>query len=349
MQQGYNVNKAEVSIRHVPFQPTQAGCEVLPTHLTNPTLPKEASLRFKRTRDHPSQVSIPAQQGPLPQLRNPGSPVSADLWYPEYTPSFPNVGVVRPRFTTPPRPEVPEQPSTPAPPQLDEPPPKRHKAVQDEGSEKKPRQCVDSKFPLLRYATLCWVQHTYASFHPRYRNLKSQEPLMLAKYNEKRAQHRTLCPENSLPKSPAWAPFLSRFLFCRPSVTNWTESSFHYRWTPSLQKIMNPIHELISEVSQDTSDNRELHWIFMGLGQLAAALDDLAQKYRARLLDNPTLIWQRDITSATDPAFWPVWAEEELADAEGWPSGCWTGESFVPGQTLKDLVSFQDDFSRARS
>ncbi|KAK1983329.1 hypothetical protein LZ30DRAFT_769516 [Colletotrichum cereale] len=207
---------------------------------------------------------------------------------------------------------------------------------------------VDSKFPLLRYATLCWVQHTYASFHIRYRSPKPQAPLMQTRPNEMRSQKSVNNSERSRFNPPAWIPFLSRFLFCRSAVTNWTESSFHYRWTPSLKKIMTLIQELSSDVPQDTPENREFHWISMGLGQLAVALDELAQKHRVRLLDNSTLIWQRDIISATDPAFWPIWAEEVRADAEAWLSGCWTGESFVPGQTLRDLAPLQNDFSKPR-
>lgn len=56
------------------------------------------------------------------------------------------------------------------------------------------------------------------------------------------------------------------------------------------------------------------------------------------------LTLQRDMTSVIDSEFWLGSAEEELVDAEDWPSGYWTGEHVVPGQTLRDLASLENAY-----
>jgi len=93
----------------------------------------------------------------------------------------------------------------------------------------------------------------------------------------------------------------------------WVEAAYTYGWIPKLHHLVpNALSAPPPPLSQSASlptatDERERAWVSTGLRQLAAALDQLASEHSARLLWNPSLLWQRDITSAVDKAFWPVW------------------------------------------
>jgi hypothetical protein len=100
---------------------------------------------------------------------------------------------------------------------------------------------------------------------------------------------------------------LSEFVLNRHAVTAWVEACWTFNLPPNLSPLRRTLHNLCSDHPTHTVEARELHWITVGLHQLATALNDLREKHEHLLSDNPTLIWLPHIKAATDPSFWPVW------------------------------------------
>ncbi|KAI0545461.1 hypothetical protein F4679DRAFT_561029 [Xylaria curta] len=150
------------------------------------------------------------------------------------------------------------------------------------------RQSIDVQYPFLRYSVLCW-QHHLAAGHSKGRcggqiNFDKMQEL--------------------------WVTLLSQFLVNRFTVTMWTEASYNYRMVPH----MGRLKQLIAQLSAPPIDDitaRERAWVGIGLQQLSGALGHLAERFSGRLLENPSLIWQKDIERAEDEEFWPNWEEEE--------------------------------------
>lgn len=198
------------------------------------------------------------------------------------------------------------------------------------------------RFPFIRYATLCWAQHLWISLLSKHRNCQENAQVLrtdafrpsggIGGHDQRRAE--------SLPRFPVWVPHLSRFLLCRAAVTNWTESSFHYHMTPTLKRLTDSLRSLAQEFPETTPESREVHWIVHGLNQLSEGLDELARKHKLTLQKNPSLLWQRDITAATDPCFWPVWTAENTPSLGRLPPFHWVGEPFDSTQPVDDCPLF---------
>jgi hypothetical protein len=148
--------------------------------------------------------------------------------------------------------------------------------------------------PFLRYAALCWSRH-------------------LTEAAVAGISHHT---------TPSWFTLLSEFLLDRYTVTTWAEAAYTYGLVPQLQRLAQSLSHLdpkssagqgapvvspSSGLGQSTAETRERAWVHVGLWQLAAALDHLAAMHSEDLLVNPSLLWQKDIVRAVDPAFWPIW------------------------------------------
>lgn len=198
------------------------------------------------------------------------------------------------------------------------------------------------RFPFIRYATLCWAQHLWMSLPWKHRSHKENEEVFrtdafrpsggIGGHDQRRAE--------SVPRFPVWIPHLSRFLLCRAAVTNWTESSFHYHMTPTLKRLTDSLRSLKQEFPETTPESREVHWIVYGLNQLSEGLDELSRKHKLTLQKNPSLLWQRDITTATDPCFWPVWTAENTPSLGRLPPFHWVGEPFDSTQPVDDSPMF---------
>jgi hypothetical protein len=67
------------------------------------------------------------------------------------------------------------------------------------------------------------------------------------------------------------------------------------------------IRALRKRVQPVTTEKREFLWLVHGLEQIAEALAELLQKHGAAPSNEPAVIWQPDICSATDPKFWLIW------------------------------------------
>ncbi|KAJ3570915.1 hypothetical protein NPX13_g5559 [Xylaria arbuscula] len=106
----------------------------------------------------------------------------------------------------------------------------------------------------------------------------------------------------------------------------WTELSYSYRLSPSIEGLM-PLAMYLRDLDQHpvTMDPenesggvylhemqlRERAWVGKGLRTLSEALTSPARRHKATLLRNPALIWKDEIRGAQDRHFWPSWPEEE--------------------------------------
>lgn len=145
-------------------------------------------------------------------------------------------------------------------------------------------QQLTKMYPFLRYSALCWYSH-----------------LRLAR---KRGY------EKAPREMGSWISNLVRFLIDRNAVTAWVEACCIFQLVPSLDKLPSELKYLRSHGTLHTIDGRELLWLLTSLHQLAAALNNLRVSHASSLKRNPSLIWQKEITTATDSHFWPIWGEE---------------------------------------
>ena len=116
------------------------------------------------------------------------------------------------------------------------------------------------------------------------------------------------------PVEDTWISLLSRFLLNRLSVTMWVEACWSFSMPPNLSKLLPIASYLYHERDMSASHEREKAWTGVGITTLVEALAELQEKHRMMLLSNPTLIWQRHIVSATDPAYWPTFLAEQEPD-----------------------------------
>ncbi|RYC66033.1 hypothetical protein CHU98_g135 [Xylaria longipes] len=159
------------------------------------------------------------------------------------------------------------------------------------------RQDINVQYPFLRYSALCWQHHLVIGRGNRVDQAVSGTPEL-------------------------WITLLSQFLnINRFTVTMWTEASYHYHLVPQMGRQNPLIAQLMTSPSLPARPvidirAREYAWVGIGLHQLSGALKHLAERFGNRLLQNPSLIWQKDIEKAEDEEFWPNWEEEELTGME---------------------------------
>lgn len=144
------------------------------------------------------------------------------------------------------------------------------------------------------------VDQKWGSPHSKYSAQASAAPQLLAAPTE-----------SSSSEQPIWIPLLSEFLLRRLSVTAWVEACWTFNFAPDLSRLDSLLQPFSSGCSAGSSEDRETMWVSAGVHQLAEALKGLREEHRELLSTNPTLIWQQHIVSATDPAFWPTWKEDE--------------------------------------
>ncbi|KAI0182630.1 hypothetical protein EV127DRAFT_449111 [Xylaria flabelliformis] len=161
------------------------------------------------------------------------------------------------------------------------------------------RQSIDVQYPFLRYSALCW-QHHLAAGH-----------------------YESNPTDQSFPRtSELYITLLSQFLVNPFAATMWTEASYHYRMVPQMGRLDQLIKQFTRSRTLPTPPiddirAREHAWVGIGLHQLSEALRHLAEHSSSRLLQNPSLIWQKDIQRAKDNKFWPNWeGEEEIKGIE---------------------------------
>ncbi|KAF2093930.1 hypothetical protein NA57DRAFT_80935 [Rhizodiscina lignyota] len=170
---------------------------------------------------------------------------------------------------------------------------------------------LNKVYPFIRYAVLCWYTHLSRGHH------FSGEGKGLT-----RAQAQQFSVKNQLRLDEAlkepfpWTAIFARFLVDRKSVTMWVEACCIFQFLPSLKKLIPMLEYLHDRGSANSAADRELWWIVSGLRQLSGALDDLRGNHTARLIRNPTLIWQNRITAAKDLEFWPVWKMDGTLDGD---------------------------------
>lgn len=138
-------------------------------------------------------------------------------------------------------------------------------------------------------------RRTRSAFSPERENMRQSIPT---------ARDFQRVPSQEYP----WIPLLSEFLVRRLAVTVWVEACWTFNLPPTISpQLIIALEQLPSNCSPTTIEGRELWWIYASMGQLSEALKELREKHRDTLVQNPTLIWQPHIVSATDPDFWPLW------------------------------------------
>jgi hypothetical protein len=110
----------------------------------------------------------------------------------------------------------------------------------------------------------------------------------------------------------SWIPLLSNFLLNRNSVTAWVEACWTFNYPPNIIRLRELVAGLSSQTPGSNSQEREVKWIATGLLQLVFALKDLTENHYRTLSLCPSAIWGNDITSVTDPGFWPVWEFQKV-------------------------------------
>lgn len=148
------------------------------------------------------------------------------------------------------------------------------------------RAKLDESYPFLRYSALCWYHH-------------------LIEAHSSADMHLTLWKS-----PPLWTTLLSQFLVNRFTVTTWVEAAYTYRLVPRLTRLLSFVQYMKPNSRPSSLQLREYWWIYQGLHQLSEALLYLAHTKRGELHINPSLIWQKEIVSAYDRNFWPLWKED---------------------------------------
>lgn len=156
---------------------------------------------------------------------------------------------------------------------------------------------LHKKYPLLRYASLCWYEHINIA-HVFDRATEAE-------------QGRDPCLTRASETLDSWIPILAGFLVRRYTVTMWVEACGIYRLLPQLNTLAFDLNYLANIGSLKTATGREVLWVASGLHQVAGALESLGERHSTELWGNPSLIWQRDITTAVDRSFWPVWDKDD--------------------------------------
>lgn len=159
---------------------------------------------------------------------------------------------------------------------------------------------MERKYPLLRYAALSWYTH-----------LQRAHPFVAPAEAEKLYNSQSEGPSNILERNDSWIPILARFLVRRYTVTMWVEACCVFRFLPRLNNLATVFDCLMYFGSADTAAGRESWWVAHSLQQLAGAVEHLHERYNEALMENPTLIWQSQITTAIDRTFWPVWDQKD--------------------------------------
>ncbi|KAI3575863.1 hypothetical protein IWW34DRAFT_76629 [Fusarium oxysporum f. sp. albedinis] len=147
-------------------------------------------------------------------------------------------------------------------------------------------QILQDKYPFLRYSALCWYHHLHKAHT----------------YGEVKP--------GSLDPPPLWVTLLSEFLVNRYRVTMWVEAAYTYGLAPRLSRLLPLVKYLLPQSGPSSLQIRECWWVSLGLNQLSEALDDLSRRHSASLLQNATLVWQKDVERAEDAHFWPNWEVE---------------------------------------
>ena len=163
------------------------------------------------------------------------------------------------------------------------------------------RAQLSKRYPLLRYAALCWTEHLRRCLSE---NTKEKAHRVLAA--TKAGRRASYKPSINVIQLSEWKTTLSQFLTCRMSVTTWVEASWHFRLCPRVSTLLKPIKSLREQLDPTSIEDREIWWIALGLEQLSRALEELRDRHAPSLNENPTIIWQECIMSATDPHFWPT-------------------------------------------
>ncbi|KAF7524548.1 hypothetical protein G7054_g11379 [Neopestalotiopsis clavispora] len=151
---------------------------------------------------------------------------------------------------------------------------------------------IMSHFPFLRYSTLCWHYHLWAAHYTVISSYGNPSP-----------------PESSI-SSDSFVPLLAQFLLDRMSVTTWVEAAYIFNYPPRLENLVSRLVYLDSDMRSRSAEARERCWVLLGIQQLCEALRYLAEMHKEKLLQNPSLIWQQEITKAEDRNFWPIWNDE---------------------------------------
>lgn len=148
---------------------------------------------------------------------------------------------------------------------------------------------LDRKYPLLRCATLCCVEH-----HIRRLSPEPETPYALQSSQPEDTSLMS-STSNSLHLPTEWIPILSQFLIDRRVVAIWVEACCSYLLSPNVSRLVPLVEKLRQNHQTQSLAGRELWWVCLGLQQVAAALDDFRAKHIIALKENRTLIWKVDI------------------------------------------------------
>ena len=164
---------------------------------------------------------------------------------------------------------------------------------------------LSKRYPLLRYATLCWPEHLRQCLQECATDTKARlmKDMRAGYITESRFEYK---PSIDVLGLSTWTAVLSQFLTNQMAVTAWVEASWVFHLAPKVMALLHPIQSLREQLEPSSIENREVWWIAMGLEQLSAALNELRREHELSLRDNPTIIWQEQIESATNPHFWPT-------------------------------------------
>ncbi|OCL01351.1 hypothetical protein AOQ84DRAFT_383830 [Glonium stellatum] len=168
------------------------------------------------------------------------------------------------------------------------------------------RNILEASFPLLRYASLSWPVHLSRSLSLPRLNYDTKTPAQHFSTAQQLPQSATTIEETQQSYGE-WIPVLSQFLIDRFAVTTWVEASWRYHLPPNLSRLVPLVEASKKTISPQSIEGRELRWVILGLKQLVEALNELRKEHNVHLRANPSLIWKRNIQSATDAMFWPVW------------------------------------------
>lgn len=168
------------------------------------------------------------------------------------------------------------------------------------------RRTLELSFPLLRYASLFWPVHLSRSLSLPRLNYEEGKPAQYLSTIQQPLQN-PITPEMNQQPHDEWIPVLSQFLIDRLAVTVWVEASWRYHLPPNLSRLVPLVEGSKKNIWPRSIESRELSWVILGLKQLVEALNELRRDHNVHLRANPSLIWKRNIQSATDAMFWPVW------------------------------------------
>jgi hypothetical protein len=202
------------------------------------------------------------------------------------------------------------------------------------------RRLLQQRYPLLRYASVAWAEHMYRAL---------QEPGDGNTDKDGNASHAEHLERSQVISTPTWAPILSYFLIDQISVTVWVEACWTFAFKPNLDQVFYQMAPLKQRVRPDSPESRELLWVIRGLNQLMEAVRELCSKYDHVLIARPRMIWHHDISSATDPEYWPVWSDDPVKIKPSTDEASLVPTGFVMNQRVDSVWQSRSSASRIQA